>query len=711
MKGIVLCRENIRELSAAHKGVSACLVRLCARALLERTLDRLIAAGISEALVLSEKEDERIALALKHYGGTDKIKLMQEKGAAEFFSSAESGLLVFDAVACADIDIAGLLGELSDSERPICLTDKKGRFILAKLSESNVKCIGFTDKINLFPTVFESCLAAPKKALNINNITDVSGYLAHQAQILDKHRITIKSLTESSFGGVTIIPPVFIGSNVTIKQGAVIGKGSVIDDDAFIGQGAQVIGSFVGRGAVVGRNSRLDSAYAADSSVLMNRASLSGGAALCSGVCLRANSAAVGSEFITPESSDFAAISFMRGEKRLFIDDDGVCSLFDGTTDVSAFVRLGKAAASALGLGKSIAVGTSSLDGMTLLADALISGIRSAGADVYSLGNSTLAQLGQAVSSTGSELGIFVGVDANGDLRLVQQAGLPVLSKLEDEICQRYDRAYFRNVCACDAGRLIPAQSEKSAYERFLSSQLPGVFKGLNACVRTGDPVCAQLCDRLFYPANDVSGERIIFRLSGDGITMSAYSEDTGNVRWEQLCLLGCKIMFEQNRPVSLPYSMPLSAESLAQRFQGSIERYCTVSAGDSDAKARETACLKNGSFVRDALLLCVMICAYLQDKRITLRQALEDVGDLCFTQRLVSGCTDELYRLENAQAVGAEGVRVEDGHTSVFIRPSKDRRDLLMFAESTKTEFASAFCDELTEKLAKLRHLRHRAE
>ena len=699
MKGIVLCRENIGGCENAAAGTPACLLRLCGRTLLERTLDRLIAAGISEAFIVREKPCSRTALAIKRYGSSDRILLRKAK---ELCSEKQSEFYVFDAVACADIDLASLLGEKAP-EAGTALTDSKGNIVAARLAVNDIKSIGLTDEKDLFCAFEQALNCTEKKPSDLKTISTVSDIILYQAQILDKQG-GLSSLTDSNFNGVTVIEPVCIGKNVTIQPGAVIGKGSVIDDDAWIGQGAQVIGSYVGTGAVIGRNSRMNGAYASDGSVLMNRSSLSGGAVLCSGVCLKPNSAVVGSKLVSPENKGFGEITFLRDKKQLTFDDDGICSLSCGTVDISALIRLGKAAASALSLGKTIAVGFSPEKNMSLLADALICGIRSAGNDVFALGECTLPQLGFAVGSTGSELGIFVGVDSNGDVRLVSESGLPVASRLEEDISLRFEQRLFRSVSASDLGRLFPAQSEKASYERCLASQLPKSFKGLNACVRTGDHIAAEMCDRLFHAANDVCGERVIFRLSADGTSMNAYCGSTGNVRWEQLCLLCCKIKFEQNAPVSLPYSLPLCAEQLASRFQGNISRYYTVNAGENDAKARETACLPNGSFVRDALLACVMICSYLLENRIGLGRALADIGELCFTQRCLNGCAEQVFAVENAQAVGAEGVKISDEHTSAFVRPSKDRRSLIIFAESTKTEFASAFCDELTEKLRRQR-------
>ena len=228
-------------------------------------------------------------------------------------------------------------------------------------------------------------------------------------------------------------------------------------------------------------------------------------------------------------------------------------------------------------------------------------------------------------------------------------------------------------------------------------------MKGVNASVRTNDLSAAKICDSIITPANDLNGERVIFQLSNDLTAVNAYCESTGNIRWEQLCLLGGAIMFGENKAVSLPYSVPAAAERLAEHMQGSAFRYCTVSACEKDVKAREIACQPQASFVRDALLLTVMICRYLNNKQISFKEAIADIEQVCCVQRFINISSNGALTLENAQAVGDEGVILSDMNTSAFVRPSKNRKSLMIYAESTSTEFAGAFCDSIIAKLRKL--------
>lgn len=697
MYGMILCPQHIGGLEAITKDTPAAAINLCGKTLLARLLDKFIALGVTKAFVVSEQTDKSIDRLVKNYEHRDKITVEVAQTAQPLMYDIANEYLICDVVACTNADIAELSNDLAVNT---ALTDENGSLVMVKLGKDHIKQFALSDVTSLFTQVADCCKQFGKKTVKVKIPANIGDLLNCQAEILDKDAGGVTSLTDSNFNGVTVIPPAYIGKNVVIKSGAVVGQGTVIGDNARIGSNASVLGSFVGDGAIVGKNCSLNKAYVCQNAVLMNRVRLSAGAAVKGSVCVKSNTL-VGENFtVSPDDEHFRHSAFDRGEKPLELDDDGICSLYDGTTDVSSYTRLGKALGTSVDIGKSVVVGVGLEINTDVLVKALSCGVCSCGVNVLDIGECTLPQLGYAVARTGSQLGVYVGVDANGDIRLVQQGGLPLVTRLEETIVTAYEQNRFRSAALSDYGEIASAESEKNAYFAMLDSILPASLKGLCVNVRTNDRYAAQLCEKLFCPANDLDGERIVFQLSSDLTTLNAYSDETGNVRWEQLCLLCCKIMFESGKPVSLPYSIPMSAERLAQRLQGTVYRYCTVNVDESDVNARETACQPLGSFLRDALLLAVMICRYLNDKQISLKTALDDIEPVCCTQRYLCGCAEKPFALENAQVVGCEGVRVSDEHTTAFVRPSKNRRSLMIYAESTSSEFASSFCDELSEKL-----------
>ena len=696
MTGIILCPRAKGSLETiAQSGLTA-LIDLCGKTVLERTLDNLIAAGVEKVYIVCEKRDKTLEKTIKRYSSNDKIRVV-------FVNSdiaSEENVLICDVLSCSDKTV---IEHIKNIPVNTCLTDKNGEFILVKIEDFDVKHKGLIKECADISQYVKLCGEFEKKSVKFDSIDNVKTFLDYQAKLLDSEKGDVISLTQSNFNGATIIPPVFIGKNVSINSGAVIGKGSVISDNARIGKGARVLGAYVGKCAVIGKNCSVENAYVGSDTRLMNRVWLAAGAAVCAGTCVKSNSYITENNVASPFAEEYADVYFPKGSKQLEFDDDGICSLFDGTVDVSSFVRLGKAIGTALSVNDKVVCGYSAVDNSTMLADALCCGVRSAGVDVLDMSECTVSQLGFVVNRTGASLGAYVGVDANGDIRLVDKCGLPLMLKLEEDICDCYDSQVFRSAGINDFGNIISAESEKAAYHAFLSKIMPKRMKGVNASVRTNDLSAAKICDSIITPANDLNGERVIFQLSNDLTAVNAYCESTGNIRWEQLCLLGCAIMFGENKAVSLPYSVPAAAERLAEHMQGSVCRYCTVSACEKDVKAREIACQPQASFVRDALLLTVMICRYLNNKQISLKEAIADIEQVCCVQRFINISSNGAMTLENAQAVGDEGVILSDMNTSAFVRPSKNRKSLMIFAESTSTEFAGVFCDSIIAKLRKL--------
>ena len=699
MNALIFTSANKQLESTTGKPVF--LTDICGKTLMERCVQRLIAAGIEKAFVVSDSRE--VSEAVQYYENSDKISL---KCLCTVVTEPSSdGLwLVCDACSCYDLDIRSALKEIpKDKLRGTAFrASADNELVMCIIDDSNVKLIDFTSSNNVSKAL-SRCLTSEVIAdVELPRIGSASDIIACQERMLYKIPGLVTKLTDSNFNGVTLIPPVYIGRNVAISPGAIIEKGSVIADDARVCEGARVSGSYVGEYAVVGKNCTLNKTFLARDSVLMNRVRAASGCVIGYKTGVKANTTLVENTFVCAEN-DRSANIFSRGMKHLEFDDDGICSLSEASADVTAYVELGKAVGTALPLGSTVIVGCGSFKSSQTLCDAVCCGVVSTGANAIDIGECSLSQLAFAMGSSSAQIGIYTALDKNGDVRLIQQGGLPLLTSLERCICRCFDNKSFRSAATACMGDHLHSQESLIEYYNYLSQLLPASLYGINACVRTSDSVTAMLCDKLFKPANDIDGERIVFQLSSDLSSVCAFSPLTGNVHWERLCLLGCKILFEANKPVCVPYSLPSSVDELAAKYQGTLMRYCTVNVDDTDTKARETAALPYNFFVRDGLLLSVMICRYLNEQRITLKQALEDIKPLFTTQRYI--CSHkrsfvELQKLENSVAVGSEGFEVSDERSRAFIRPSKNKQAVMIFAESVNSEFAVEFCDNLIERI-----------
>ncbi|MGN0593966.1 MAG: hypothetical protein ACI4I6_02300, partial [Hominimerdicola sp.] len=236
-----------------------------------------------------------------------------------------------------------------------------------------------------------------------------------------------------------------------------------------------------------------------------------------------------------------------------------------------------------------------------------------------------------------------------------------------------------------------------------LKNIISNKLSGINADVRTSHKGLAELSDEIFHQRNDINGEKIIFHLAPDGGQISAYSDKTGYVIWERLLCLALKYMFEKGCKVSVPYTFPTRADIVAEQNNGILYRYFNCSCNDTDHDARETAMCADNLFVRDGLILAVIICSYLSEKGISLHEALKKVPDIYSIKRFISFNGEPAAILKEIAGFRAglnEGAVFENEKARAIIRPLKNGNGLMIFTESFKSEQASAVCEEIAEKI-----------
>ncbi len=551
-----------------------------------------------------------------------------------------------------------------------------------------------------------------------HRITDARGFLDCQKSMLEgKSGFSISARREEggiytdttgNFSGVSIIPPVYIGKNVVIETGSVIDRGSVIDDGAYIEKRSRVSGAYVGRGAYISSRSELTScvicpgarllrsAVCGENSVVGERACIGEGARILDGVKIWA-----GKE-VTHGAVVGNNVTIGIG-KPAFIDDD--CSYeFNGCitmpSDAAAF---GMAVGTALDIGDVVVAGRSGGSAAEALHSGFIAGLLSSGVTVFDLGECTQQQAMYAVNRLTARLGCFSAADYSERIKLMERGGIPLKRKTEHKIEEAYNRRDFRQLSYHSYGTRIDMHGIAALYERFLGDMLPSEFKGVNVQIRTSDKKTAQIAENLFHSRNDTDGERIVFHLSTDGGSCSAYSDKTGYIFHERLVLLAMKAAYEQGIPVSVPYAFPMGADSLAEEQNGRLYRYYNCSDTDEDEEARKVAKRPDNFFVRDGLALAVVISAYLSQKGITLSDAAQSIPRFYTTQRFVSVNCNPVRLIKEftlAKSGSPEGAVYQGNESRAVIRPLKSGSGIMIFAESFKSETACSLCDEIQRKI-----------
>jgi hypothetical protein len=385
----------------------------------------------------------------------------------------------------------------------------------------------------------------------------------------------------------------------------------------------------------------------------------------------------------------------------LYLDDD--CCFSAGFSSPSECARIGEAVGTALREGAVAVCGRGSGAGASALLAAFGSGLASAGVTVISVGKASVCEVMFLVNRLGAELGCHIGADFSERIRLMSRGGLPLPAALQSAIERSASLNRTRTVPSEAYGEVYDFSDSKVLYRIFLSGLLPKTFRGVNADVRCPDSDTLRLADGLVRQRNDIDGKRVIFHISNDGRGCTAYTDPTGYVTCERLIMLAAKAAFEKDIPVSLPYSFPMAADGLAEAMGGKLYRYYHLSRGEDDRAARLTAERPDNFFVRDGAALMCVICAYLSERGVSLSEALGDVPQFYSAQRFVSvtRSPSEIYGILGCRRRGrGEETVMMSGDSRAVVRPLKNRRGLLIFAESAKAETASELCGDIMKKL-----------
>ncbi|WP_124099740.1 sugar phosphate nucleotidyltransferase [Ruminococcus sp. Marseille-P6503] len=764
MQAVILCGGRGERLMPMTACTPAALLRILGKNVLSYTLDQLKKAGFKEATLALGYLGGQVIEEFEscEYKG---IKLYftsaEQTGTAPAVAyAAKNGedILVCEANCVFDFDLNGIIDyhrakkseatfvtrQEPQTNRHICFAIDKNNMITSSAkypSAENTSAVhAFTGvyvlssgilenyDFNSFADVIED--AVPQMISDgckiytygtvdfWHKITDAQGFLDCQKNILEgktglsfsarQNDGGIYTDTLSNFSGVSIVPPAYIGRNVVIESGTVIEPGSVIDDGAYIEKRVRISGAYVGKGAYISSRCELmscvvcagarlmKSASCGENSVVGERSRIGEGAGILDGVKIWAGKEVAHGSVVGEN------VRIGMG-KPAFIDDD--CSYgFDSCITLpSDTARFGMAVGTAMDIGEVVVAGWSGGPSAEALCSSFIAGLLSSGITVFDLGECTAQQVMFAVNRLTAKLGCFAAADYSEKIKLMERGGLPLKRETEHKIEEAFNRYDFRQLSYHSYGRRLDMRGVGVLYEMFLRDMLPAKFNGVNAEIRTSDAKTARISEELFHSRNDIDGERIVFHLSPDGSSCSAYNDKTGYVFHERLVLLAMKIAYEKKIPVSIPYSFPMGADSLAEEENGRLYRYYNCSDSDEDEEARKVAKRPDNFFVRDGLVLAVMILSYLSEKGITLSDAAGDIPRFYTTQRFVSvNCSPGrlIKEFTLAKSGGSEGVVYQGDESRAVIRPLKSGSGIMIFAESFRSETACSLCDEIQQKI-----------
>lgn len=593
-----------------------------------------------------------------------------------------------------------MLNSLLNEEEP--KSEKKGLFSWLNLKREQ----------NIYVYTDENCVAGSIKPFyekietveNLLNAAEkaVSEKIFKQGTLIEDG---VYSNTPYMFRGVTFIPPLYIGKNVSIGMGSIIGKGTVIEGNVIIGENADITGSYIGEyskigsrvnaeAAVICKNSRIDNgtelerlSVAGEGSVVEENSVISKGVKLWNGKTLVKNTR--------------LKTNMRYGSKPEFtFNEEGSDKLISPVQAVSVGCALG----SVLNSKSSVLVCCESED-CSAYAKALASGLMSAGVSVWDLGVSNKRAADFSAITLNADVYAVISANPSPKLILRSPGGLRIKRDMEAEIEQRLKTRVYRQVDISDYGENVFCGGMSEMYVSTLRASLPKRLNGINVRVKTSNEKAAHDADRLIAPINDINGEEIVFHILDSAGKITAYSEKTGYIIYERLVLLCAKIHLEKNEDVAIPFTFPSVFDFLAEDYSAKIYRYYTSSCSHADDRARKLASKESNCFVHDGMFLIADILSYLTENNLSLSKAVDELPEFYSSERFLAYNDDDtagsfLREIKSKYKYHDDGIVINENNSRAVIKPMRKGKGLMLYVDSEKAETAAALCEEIENKL-----------
>jgi len=514
------------------------------------------------------------------------------------------------------------------------------------------------------------------------------------------------------FSGSTILAPSFIGENVTLQPGAVVGPYAVIGEGSCVGSGACVERSIV-NAAVLGDGVRVyESLLCAD--VHIGRYSvLEGACVLGRGVrvgedCTLRRGVRIWPDAQIPSGMQVSAgITQGTSAHALMLDERGellVTANMDFTvTDACA---LGAAAAMAAGKGM-VAVGSDASAEAAAMAQAARAGLLASGICTVSHDAPTASCAAWAVQAASAKLGLFFAADEEETLRITVCAehGLPpdraALRKLEGAL-------HRRDAVQAPNGTLGKDQT------------LQGV-PFLYAAAAEGNAVSLSARSRIWV-AGDGESSRILRTILGrmgadvepgaflqwepskDGYSLSAVDEN-GEFRDDMQTLAAALLeASELRRTLVLPWTVPMRIRTLLEA-QG-----CRICRAVTPRERRQAASMR---YLWDGVYRAAFLSRRITEKKTTLAGLCAVLPRFCTYSRelpLHGSRAAFMRRLQESMAAenagvfsGEEGLCIERPDSFVRVQACAQPGYVRITAEAMNEETAAELCDFMEMRTRKL--------
>ncbi len=544
------------------------------------------------------------------------------------------------------------------------------------------------------------------------DIGDLFSYRQCQIDMLSgKVECGIKAVAQGIFakgslpkGDFVVVPPSYIGQNVQIENGAVIGPGSVIDDNCLIGAGSKVRESVVLENAYVSSRCVVNGAIVSSGASVKRGASLYEGSAIGSDAVIGENAAVGTNVLIWPGREVHSGVTAKENLKygtcsKIMLIDDGLEGDFGVELTPERAASLGSAVGS-VGENIRIGIGTDGCVNSEALKYGILGGLISCGARVWDFSACFEAQMYFFTAFCGLSLGVYIaGGESGTSIKLTEKGGLSLTRSTQREIVGRLSKGEYNRCTGAQCKTVTDMQSVGMMYMRELCAQAKHELTKTEISVICSDARIDDVMAHALERLGCVQGtDDLVVRISGGGTRASIYEKGAG-FSFEKLLAVVAYHELKSGADVALPWDAPQIITSLGGELGRRVLRYADNAVKDTDAQARETG--NRQLWARDALFLTIRVLSVMRERQMTLMELVAELPEFYVARKKVDidvspakrskKLLDERFSGGNSEGVVFSG---DKGHARVKAESSGGA--LRIITEALTLEAAEELCEDI---------------
>lgn len=508
-------------------------------------------------------------------------------------------------------------------------------------------------------------------------------------------------------GDYNIVPPVYIGKNTEIENGAVIGPYTVIDDNCYIGKNAKIRHSVILENCWIASGSSITGSLVCSGAALKKRASMFEGSVVGAGSVIGEDSALNPGIHIWPGKivgrGSKVTSDIKYGNVRVeIIGENGIDEKNGTALNPEACVKLGIAVGNTE-YGKKTGVATDGTRTADVMKLALTSGLSGSGSTVWDFGECFESMLNFLVNFCGLGAGLFISAKDERSVRICGEGGLSITRLFEREIENGFLGSEFRDVSECEIKEISDMSSVRLLYNQELLKQAPYGLNGIGVTFKSENESIRNLLENCAFRLGAHESESLIFEVDVTGTKLCVQTEKT-SYDYEKLLSVCCLNEMKNGRDIAVPYDAPDFLDSFAEKCGRKAFRYLHTPADNSDITARRLAAKQ--IFVRDGLFLAIKLLSVMKERGCSLEELISEIPEIFIMKKIIDIDFSPAYlnTMIAEKSINSkndfEGIRIVRENGKLLIIPERGGDKLRISAEANSMEAAAELCASFEEMI-----------